>query len=152
MEIYRLVRSKYKDELSGEGAFLHGGRWNSEGLYALYSASHISLALLEVVVNIDRSILKFMSSYHLLTLSVPESLILPFKHTSLKKGWQNDFNLTQLIGDGFLQSQSSVIMEVPSAVVPEESNLLINPLHQDFARIKLIQSTSYHLDKRLLIS
>ncbi len=139
-----------KDDLSGTGAYLYGGRWNSKGEYALYGASHISLAVLEILVNFDKSLLRLMPSYHLLTMAVPDALILSYKHTSLKPGWQHDVKLTQFIGDGFLQSRSGVIMEVPSAVIPEESNYLINPLHPDFEKIKLLQSQSYNLDKRLI--
>lgn len=91
-----------------------------------------------------------MPAYYLLTLYVPDFLIIPFKHTSLKRGWQSDMKLTQFIGDGFLQSGSGVIMEVPSAVVPEESNFLINPWHPDFEKIRVEGSVSYDLDKRLL--
>ena len=149
MEIYRLVRREYKDDMSGKGAFLGGGRWNSKGVYALYGASHISLAILEIVVNIDRTILRFMSSYYLLSIYVQDSFVIPFKHTSLKRGWQNDIKLSQFIGDGFLQSGSGLVMEVPSAVVPEESNFLINPLHPDFGKIRVVRSVPYDLDKRL---
>ncbi len=149
MEIYRLVRAEYKNDWTGKRAFLYGGRWNSKGLYALYGASHISLAILEIIVNIDRTLLRFIPSYHLLTIAIPDSLIIPFKHTSLKRGWQDDLKLSQFIGDGFLQSESGVVMEVPSAVVSEESNFLINPLHQDFAKIDVVRSVPYDLDKRL---
>lgn len=149
MELYRLVRSNYKDDFSGSGAYLYGGRWNSKGMPALYASAHISLALLEIVVNIDRTVLVSLDHYHLLQLSIPEPLVLPFKHDALKEDWRDDRAYTRFIGDGFLKSQSGPVMEIPSAVVPEESNFMINPGHPDFQKCNIIWSESYPLDERL---
>ncbi|WP_236974250.1 RES family NAD+ phosphorylase [Membranihabitans maritimus] len=150
MEVFRLVRSKYKDDFSGKGAYLYGGRWNSPGVYALYAASHISLSVLEIVVNLDREILHYMPSYHLLVMEVPDTLVYPFKHTALEEGWKEDMDLTRFIGDGFLHTQSNLGMEIPSAVIPEESNYLINPLHEEFSKVRMVRSVVFGFDERLL--
>lgn len=149
MIIYRLVRSEYHDDLSGYGAFLYGGRWNNKGQHALYGAGHISLAVLEIVVNYDRTLTSLLPSYHLVSLSVPDSEIIEIDHSVLKKTWSNDADYTRYIGDEFLQSRSYLALKIPSAVIPEEDNYLINPGHKDFKKIIIQQTRPYGIDNRL---
>ncbi|MFT3903385.1 MAG: RES family NAD+ phosphorylase [Niabella sp.] len=149
MVIYRLANSLYKDDLSGQGAYLFGGRWNSKSVYALYGAQHISLAVLEIVVNFDRQLSPLVPSFHLLELQVPDSSVISLDAPALKKSWQDDMGYTQFIGDQFLQEQSHLVLQVPSAVIPEESNFLINPKHTLFKQVRVENSRSYPLDRRL---
>ncbi|MGN7788144.1 RES family NAD+ phosphorylase [Niabella sp. 22666] len=149
MIIYRLVRSEYHDDLSGYGAFLYGGRWNNKGQYALYGAEHISLAVLEIVVNYDRTATSLLPSYHLVELSVPDDEIIEIDHSALKKKWSEDMDYTRYIGDEFLQSKSDLVLKIPSAVIPEENNYLLNPSHKDFKKIIIDSSKRYGLDNRL---
>lgn len=149
MIIYRLVRSEYHEDLSGYGAFLYGGRWNNKGQYAVYGAEHISLAVLEIVVNYDRTITSLLPSYHLVELSVPDSGIVEIDRDSLKKNWSRDTDYSRYIGDEFLQSKSHLVLKIPSAVIPEESNYLLNPGHKDFKQIVIERSRPYDLDSRL---
>lgn len=151
MKIYRLVRSTYKNDLSGEGSYLYGGRWNSRGHRAIYAAAHISLTILEILVNFDRDMMQQFPPYHLMIFEIKKADILFLEHRSLKSDWQRNLKLTQMIGDEFLKSKSSVIMSVPSAVVPEESNFLINIHHPDFHSLILQKSMPYPLDQRLLM-
>lgn len=149
MKIYRLVRSVYKDDFSGGGSYLYGGRWNSRGNRVLYATSHISLAILEIMVNFDRNMIRQFPQYHLLTFEVDASEIISLSHESLKSNWQQDIEFTRLIGDEFLKSKKGLIMAVPSAVIPEESNYLINIHHPDFQLINILESKVYSLDERL---
>lgn len=149
MVIHRIVRSAYRDDRSGQGAFLYGGRWNSKGQSALYAADHISLAVLEMIVNYDRSVSRLQPSYHLIEMEVPESLVIEISPASLKKSWNLDRAYTRYIGDAFLQSRGQPVLKIPSAVIPEENNFLINPLHPDFYKIKDLTVRPYDLDKRL---
>jgi len=149
MTIYRLVRSEYREDLSGYGAFLYGGRWNSKGQYALYGAEHISLAVLEIIVNYDRAATPLIPSYHLIELEVPDNEIVEIDGSALKKNWRGDTEYTRYIGDQFLQSRSDLVLKIPSAVVPEENNYLLNPGHKDFKKIVVVQSKVYGLDNRL---
>ncbi len=150
MVLYRLVRSEFKDDLTGYGAFLYGGRWNSKALYALYCAEHISLAVLEIVVNYDRGVVALMPSYHLLELELRDDAVLRVDKGMVKDAWRTDVDYTRFIGDQFLQSQKGVALQVPSAVVPEECIFLLNPSHTAFKRVKIKSSKIYDLDKRLL--
>lgn len=149
MTIYRLVRSEYHDDLSGYAAFLYGGRWNSKGQYAVYAAEHISLAVLEIVVNYDRTTTTLLPSFHLVELAVPDNEIIEIDRSVLKKSWNTDMDYTRYIGDEFLQSRSDLILKIPSAVIPEENNYLLNPSHKDFKKIVIERSKRYGLDNRL---
>lgn len=149
MIVYRLANSEYKDDLSGYGSFLYGGRWNSRGLYALYATEHISLAVLEIVVNYNRSAYSIRTSYHLLEIFIPDVPLLQINVAILKKKWQEDFEYSQMMGDQFLQQKNHLLLKVPSAVIPEENNFLINPDHPDYKKIKIKTSRPYGLDTRL---
>lgn len=149
MVIYRLVNEKYKEDISGTGSFLYGGRWNSKGLYALYAAEHISLAVLEIMVNYNRAASGIRPRFYLMELAVPDVLLLQVKSNLLKKDWQNDWDLSRFMGDQFLKSNSHLVLAVPSAVVPEENNYIINPLHKDFKKVEIKSSRLYGLDNRL---
>ncbi|MCD2423175.1 RES family NAD+ phosphorylase [Niabella pedocola] len=149
MFVYRLVHAPYKEDISGYGAFLYGGRWNSKGVYALYTSEHISLAALEIVVNYDRTMYKMLPDYYLLTLEVPESPLVQIHPDVLKNKWVEDFEYTRFMGDQFLVQKAHLTLRMPSAVIQEEFNLLLNPLHPDFKKIKIIDSRSYGLDNRL---
>lgn len=151
MRIFRLTNSKYKDDLSGYGSYLFGGRWNSKQVYALYATEHISLAVLEIVVNYDRVASPLKPSFHLLELELPseEDSIAVIQGKNLKKDWQKDIGYTQFIGDQFLNQGSHFIMKMPSAVIPEEYNFLLNPAHPEFKLLKMIAQRKYGFDQRL---
>ncbi|MEZ5046842.1 MAG: RES family NAD+ phosphorylase [Chitinophagaceae bacterium] len=152
MDLFRLTSSVYKDDLSGYGAFLYGGRWNSKGNVALYAASSISLALLEILVNMKGIKMFTDLSYHLMQLRLDEDEIIELKLSQLKKGWEKDKAYTQFIGDQFLMTNQKVALKIPSVIIPQENNYLLNPNHPFFKkRIKLVKTEKYELDKRLLI-
>jgi len=149
MIIYRLVVEAYKEDLSGAGSKMYGGRWNMPGIAAIYTAENISLAVLEILVNADKT--NIPPSYFLLKLQVPDSL--PFKlikHTSLKEKWYADFEYAQFIGSNFLESGKEAVLKMPSAIIKEEYNFLLNPAHADFKKITIKESVPFDLDIRLL--
>jgi RES domain-containing protein len=149
MIIYRLVVEAYKEDLSGAGSKMYGGRWNMPGIAAIYTAENISLAVLEILVNADKT--NIPPSYFLLKLQVPDSL--PFKlitHTSLKEKWYADFEYAQFIGSNFLESGKEAVLKMPSAIIKEEYNFLLNPAHADFKKITIKESIPFDLDIRLL--
>ncbi len=150
MKIYRITNSLYKEDLSGYGASLYGGRWNSKGNAILYCTEHISLAVLELVVNFNRAESPFKQSFHLVELEIVETSQIVLKLSDLKKDWIEDMHYSQYIGDEFLNENSNLILKVPSAVVPEEHNFLLNPSHKDFKKIKIINSHVYKFDGRLM--
>jgi RES domain-containing protein len=150
MIIYRLATELYKDDLSGTGAKLYGGRWNSAGIPALYTTENISLAILEILVRTDMRSIPI--HYHLIKLDIPDS-IQPLIVTTgkLKKEWKDDTGYTQWMGDEFIKSNKLLLLKVPSAVVDEENNYLINTGHNDFKKVKIIAVKKFLFDKRLFL-
>ncbi len=148
MMVYRICNALYSDDLSGTGAKLFGGRWNSKGVAMLYVSEHISLAVVEMLVH--NQFKDFNIELSLLHISFPDSIeIKEIKHSKMKSDWKEDFGYTQFMGDQFIKSASNAILKIPSAVIKEENNYLINPLHADFKKIKITEITTFSTDKRL---
>jgi RES domain-containing protein len=151
MELYRITQELFANDLSGNGARLFGGRWNSEGLFAVYTSSTRALALLETLAHTPAKMLQ-EKTYMLVTLFLPDS-ILPqeIEKEKLISGWDSPDTrpLTKRMGDNFLRSKTGLILSVPSVLVPEEKNYLINPLHPDLRKIKLLHKRRIHFDKRV---
>jgi len=149
MIIYRLAIEPYKDDLSGTGSKIYGGRWNLPGSAAIYTAEHISLAVLEVLVNTDKN--NIPPAYYLLKLNVPDSLpVKVIAASGLKAKWYNDLEYAQFIGNNFLQSGKEGVLKVPSAIIKEEYNFLLNPAHPEFKKISIKESVPFDFDIRLL--
>ena len=149
MILYRIVKCSYADDLSGTGARLYGGRWNSEGKAAVYLASSASLAVLEVLVHLPP--LMIPEDYCLVEIEVPDS-VTEITIKDLPINWKDVSppNSLKLIGDGFLQKQAHLLMKVPSSIVPMEYNYLLNPLHKDIKNVKIINKEPFNFDERLV--
>ena len=144
MLVYRISQLIYLNERSGEGSRLFGGRWNSKGIPALYTVSHRSLAMLETLVYTPFSMLK---GYGIATFELQDEW--PIKEL-LPKDLPNDWDVfpsrrhTAIIGDELLSAQEVIGFKAPSALLAEEWNLIINPLHPLSKKMKLV-------DKRPLL-
>lgn len=149
MIIYRLTTGKFANDISGTGAKINGGRWNPAGLAGLYTSQYISLAMLEILVRATKS--TSPDSYTLTSFEIPDNTIYHVQLKKLKKEWKYDLKYTQGIGKHFLSGNQSLCLQVPSAIVPQENNFLINPLHKDFKKVKIIASELLELDKRLIV-
>ncbi|MCY7293267.1 MAG: RES family NAD+ phosphorylase [Ferruginibacter sp.] len=148
MIVYRICNALYSDDLSGNGSKLFGGRWNSKGVSMLYCSEHISLAVVEMLVH--NQFKDFSVELSLLHITFPDTIeIKEVKHSKLKNNWVDDFGYTRFMGDQFIQSGSHSILKIPSAVITEENNYIINPLHADFKKIKISDTSSFRTDKRL---
>ncbi|MBC7535945.1 MAG: RES family NAD+ phosphorylase [Ferruginibacter sp.] len=148
MTVYRISTRLYSNDLSGTGAKLYGARWNSKGTAMLYSTEFISLALLEMLVHTQFK--DYAIPLDLVHLHLPESVtIKEITLPKLKSNWHEDEDYSRFIGDEFIKSKQALILKVPSAVVQEEHNFLVNPLHADFKKIKIHKTTSFRPDKRL---
>ncbi|MEO7263489.1 MAG: RES family NAD+ phosphorylase [Ferruginibacter sp.] len=150
MIVYRLASSAYKDDLTGTGAKLYGGRWNSIGFPALYCTQNLSLAVLEILVRTGINILP--PEYSVIKLDIPEKVtVQKILNSKLKPGWKTDIESTQWMGTEFLRNAKNAVLEIPSAIVDVEFNFLINPIHTDFKKIKLISAEKFEFDKRLFL-
>lgn len=147
MTVYRFTKEIYSHDISGEGAKQWGGRWNSPGLALVYTSCSISLSLLELLI--------YQTSYeeiminNLMRIEVPDAFIQSLSANSLKSNWQHDIDYCRFIGNEFLQNNNSLLLKVPSAVIPDEYNILINPGHSAFEKCALISSGIFEFDTRL---
>lgn len=139
------------DDLSGAGAKITGGRWNRKGNAMLYTSTSIALACLETVVHLGASSLPF--NRYLVKFDVPVGTWSARKRVDPKKlvGWdaQPAGAVSLDAGDEWLASLASALLLVPSVIVPEEHNLLINPLHPEAASIKATKIRKFAYDGRL---
>lgn len=134
---------------SGEAARRFGGRWNHPGTPMLYTAQSQALAVLEVLVHIDNS--EILKHYRLISASFDESIVDNVPSASLPKRWRRRPSPAALrkIGDDWIASARSAVLQVPSAIIPAESNFLINPRHPQFATIHIGRPEAFRFDPRL---
>ncbi len=150
MEAYILSREKYAASLSGKGASLKGARWNSVGVEMIYTASNRSLAMAEVAVHLTLATLP--DDYLMLTIYLPDDIsIRKLTAADLPIDW-NMFphpNSTQSVGDKFIAENKYCVLEIPSVVTQGDFNLLINPYHSEFSRVKIIVQAKFPFDERI---
>jgi RES domain-containing protein len=150
MNVFRLTRKKYSKDFSGKGASLSGNRWNSKGTEIIYCAGSRALAMAEVAVHLNLSLIP--NDFLMIEISIPDAIAIHrIKINKLPVNWDlfPHISLTQKIGDEFITENKFCVMEVPSAVVKGDTNFLINPFHSDFSKIKILNSSPFPFDKRL---
>jgi RES domain-containing protein len=148
---WRIVKSRYAAAaFDGEGARLYGGRWNSPGTPMVYTSSTISLAVLEVLVHLQEASL--LSSYSLIAARFDDAFVESLDRSMLPDGWRSYPAPSELqrIGDEWVQSQRSAVLEVPSVIVERESNYLLNASHPDFSSVAIGEPEPFTFDERLL--
>jgi RES domain-containing protein len=151
MEVYRIVKEKYAVPLSGIGASLVGGRWNSVGIEMIYTSQSRALAILEVLAHLPKTLLP--DDLVLLQIKIPESLpITKISKSKLPENWHQfpPLRSTKQKGDQFIKLGKTLLLQVPSALVKDEYNYLINPHHADFKKISIVKIEKFNLDNRLL--
>jgi len=147
--LWRVVKRQHvATAFDGKAAQRFGGRWNSPGRRAVYASATKSLAMLEILVHLDvgRSLPEFVA----FSFDVDDRLIARLA-VRLPASWRDARGLliTQQIGDQWLAANENVALVVPSAIVPEESNYLLNPAHPAFGTLKFGRAVSFVLDPRL---
>jgi RES domain-containing protein len=148
---WRILKSRHASTaFDGEGARLYGGRWNSPGTRMVYTSSTISLAVLEVLVHLQEASL--LSSYSLISADFDDALVERLERSRLPDGWRTYPAPSDLqrIGDEWVWSQRSALLEVPSVIVVRESNYLLNPAHPDFSSVVIGEPEPFTFDVRLL--
>jgi RES domain-containing protein len=141
------------EDLSGEGAKRSGGRWNRAGMPVLYTASNIALACLETIVHLGGGDLPL--NRYLVRIDVPDDVWQSTRVLDLETapvGWDAipAGKVSLDTGDQWLGDQTSpALLRVPSVLVPEEANLLINPVHRDAKRIVATKLRRWSYDARI---
>lgn len=134
----------------GQGAFRFGGRWNSRGTRILYTAGSLSLAALEMLVHLNNE--EILLSYSFAAAEFDESLILPIEEfQKLPENWSVSPPQLEIqrIGNEWAETRASVVLKVPTSVLPVEFNYLINVEHPEFSMVKFGKSQTFTFDERL---
>lgn len=148
---WRIVKTRFATRaFDGEGARLYGGRWNSVGVRVVYTAGSVSLAVLEMLVHLENA--DVLPAYSLCAVHIDEVLMTSLDRLRLPANWRDSPSPPELLtlGDAWIVSRFSVVLEVPSAVVESESNYLINPEHPDFKMLVMDPPQPFTFDPRLL--
>jgi len=150
---WRIVRPYHvEDAFSGEGARRYGGRWNSVGTPMVYVAESKALAALELLVHLDQG--NVLDEYLCVPIRFPEFLLKVLTVHGLPADWRGHPppRSIQQLGDQWVEAQASVVLEVPSVLIPGERNYLLNPDHLDFETIEIGAPEPFEFDSRVLKS
>lgn len=153
MRVYRIEREKHLSEtLLGIGSALSDSfRWNSMGTRLVYSSETRALACLEVGVHLDLSE-DFPHDRFLVEIEIPDGIqIMELVAKDLPENWDSKppHRATQLIGDAFAVENDAAVLRVPSSIIAQEFNYLINPHHTDSKKIKVVSSLPFSFDQRM---
>jgi RES domain-containing protein len=148
MIVYRLTKSAYALNLSGKGAELAGGRWNNKGTALLYTSSSRALCLAETMVHISTNTL--LVDFTMVSIEVMVDNFDIITTDQLPPDWRSipAPASTRQIGDQFYQANQHLVLQIPSVIVPQENNYLINPNHPDKHHIRIIHSEPFTFDTR----
>jgi len=150
MRFWRICRRRYAAEAaSGEGARLYGGRWNSRGMRVVYASTSLALAAMETFVNLEPN----LHPKDLVSIEgeVPDALeIGRLELRALPANWRQtrDESLRRF-GDEWIRAAQTVALLVPSAAVRGERNVLLNPAHPDFSKVKFQEPDPFEFDARM---
>lgn len=145
MRVWRVCRHPFA-KLDGKGAETRGGRWNSPGRPVVYASAHLSLAILEVLVHLEVDVDELPDDYVSVEIEVPDNI-----EAEVFKAKIDIHNIAErrAHGDRWIASSRTAVSEVPSAVVPKERNVCLNPRHSDFQAIKTVEISPFQFDPRL---
>ena len=149
MIVYRVGHLKYANDLSGEGARLFGGRWNSKGVPCIYTSESRSLALLEYSVNIN--LYDVPRALTIAILEIPDNSIKLITEAQLPGNWKHapaPFE-TKEFGTNLFKDKQFSVFKIPSTVISEEYNYLLNPRHPDSKQFKLLEIKDFVYDLRI---
>jgi RES domain-containing protein len=151
LKSYRIFKDVHLETANtGYGASLFPGRWNHRNVPVLYSSATLSLSCLEIVANAN--VPGLLENYLFVEYQFKESLlgVTDIKH--LPPDWMASppSNITRDIGDKWIKSNKSVVLRVPSSIIPRECNYLINPNHIDFKSIVIRKAEKFMFDQRIV--
>lgn len=148
MRVWRLAPSLHPP-LSGEGARLVGGRWNSPGTPLVYTSAYLSLAVLEILVHFD--VQRLPTNLIAYEIEFPDDAREILDPETLGADWATEtfHRQTRTIGDRWIADGGSLALLVPSAIIPAEWNVLLNPQHPDASQLRIVNREPFRFDPRL---
>lgn len=150
---FRIAQTRWAaSTMTGEGARLFGGRWNPQGVAAVYLAESRALAALEILVHAPREALPL--DWSMIEVEVPDGAIEQADMKSLPGDWRNlpSSPGARRFGERWLKTRAGLAMKLPSVIVPEEYAVLLNPLHPSAAQARVIGIHSFRFDTRLAVA
>ena len=150
MKVFRICRERFaQDAFTGEGARRFGGRWNTRGVPMVYCSSSLALAAIELFVHLEPNLQPddLVSIAATLPAGEPAQQLTP---EALPPEWRaDDFEPLRNLGDAWIREKTSLALQVPSAPLHSEWNILVNPLHPTIAQIKIHPPRPFHFDARM---
>ena len=149
MEVYRIGRTKYAGDITGEGARLFGGRWNHKSVPCIYTSESRALALLEYTVNVN--IEEIPRALSITTFQISNTGIKIIRENNLPGDWKVSPGPTSAkdFGTKHLTSLSHSVFKIPSSIITEEYNFLLNPLHAAHKDFKIVDVKDFVYDVRI---
>lgn len=147
MNVYRITTAKWADKLSGSG---YPARWNSKGVYVIYTASSRALACLENLVH--RSGEGLNNRFKVVQITIfDRASKQKIDPDELPAKWYQPerYPVCRRIGDRWIEQGNSLLLEVPSSIIREETNVLINPHHPEFSDVTIAGIREFRFDERL---
>ena len=151
IKLFRISLSEHINDMTGTGAKIYGGRWNHAGYPLVYASGSRSLAALEFLVHVPMALAP--DNLSIAEINIPKNIKrASIKENQLPKNWKNYPAPEEIanLGTNWIKSKSSLLLNVPSAVVDKEFNTLINPLHPDMRFADLVSIEPFSFDPRLL--
>lgn len=148
MQLWRVSRHV---TLAGTGGFIVDGRWHTRGRPVVYCSLNPSTALIEWIVHLELAVDDIPKMIPFIVVDVPDVVRAERVEVNrLPPDWKTTISATQALGDAWLESRRSALLYVPSAVLPETENLLINPSHSDATSIRIAKTLDAPFDPRLM--
>ena len=149
MRVWRICAGRHPAEtLTGRGGLLTPGRWHSAGHPIVYTSASLALAALEVLVHVDKDMIP--AGMAQVEIDIPDDIaVLTIGLDVLPNDWQLYPAPSELqrLGDEWLASRSTPVLQVPSSVIPREANYLLNPLHPDMPRVTVASVASFTYER-----
>jgi RES domain-containing protein len=136
--------------LDGEGGLRYAARWHTAGHRIVYFAESPAGALVEALVHLELDEQDWPRSYQLFQAEYPDKLKMETLEPRPAKGWQHKPALTRRLGDEWLRSGRSPLARVPSAILPDTWNVLLNPDHDDASQVRVVRTMRAEYDPRLI--
>jgi RES domain-containing protein len=149
-QAWRIVKARHAaSAFNGEGASQVGGRWNSRGTWVVYTSGTQSLAALETLVHLNPPV---HFRYVAFAITFDDALVETIRTAALPSDWNDEPPppSTKAIGDRWVKQARSAVLELPSAIIPGESNYLLNPAHPHFRKIVIGKPEPFTFDPRLI--
>jgi RES domain-containing protein len=149
MNVYRITQTRYADDLTGKGAWLNGGRWNHKLTACIYASESRALAVLEYTVNVK--INEIPRAMSLVALEIPDTGILKLKEEELPGNWKDAPapSSTKDFGTKLLKAAKFPVIKIPSCIIPNEFNYILNLLHQKSSNFKITEIRDFVYDVRI---